>query len=68
MGEEPLSPNAFLRWLDECDLTSAQAANLLSKSLRMIKYYEAGRVPSLETRKLMTAIAEGYSPQPWPAH
>jgi hypothetical protein len=66
MGDEPTSLNGFVRWLDECDLTGAQAARLLSKSLRMIRYYEAGRVPPLETRKLMAAIWEGYKPRPWP--
>ncbi len=49
------------------ELTTEKAAELLGKSPRMVKYYEMGRVPPIDTRKLMTALWEGFQPQAWPA-
>ncbi len=59
--------NGFLRWLDVMELTTEKAAELLGKSPRMVKYYEMGRVPPIDTRKLMTALWQGFQPQAWPA-
>ena len=58
--------NGFVRWLDVMEFTTEQAAELLGKSPRMVQYYEMGRVPPVDTRKLMTAIWEGFAPRPWP--
>ena len=55
--------NVFTIWLDEMDFTSEQAAELLGKSVRMVKYYEGGRELPVDTMYLMDALAEGYRPR-----
>jgi DNA-binding transcriptional regulator YiaG len=57
----------FARWRDELGLSKRQAAALLGKTTRAIEDYEAGRyAPTYSVRALMAAIADGYTPRPWP--
>lgn len=66
--------NGFRRWLDRIAdelgvdrVSTEQAARLLGKSLTSCKAYAAGsRKPPRNVRLLMTAIAEGAKPRPWP--
>ncbi len=44
-----------------------EAALLLGKTVRAIWLYERGKVvPPLDTRMLMTVLADGLRPKPWP--
>ncbi len=61
------SKNGFERWLDQLDISREEAALLLGKIVRAIRLYERGKVvPPLDTRMLMTVIADGGRPKPWP--
>jgi hypothetical protein len=55
--------NLFEQWLDEMELTHAQAAVLLGKTERMVAYYEAGRPLPLTTLYLMEALSTGFRPR-----
>ena len=59
--------NGFERWLEKLDISRAEAALLLGKSVRAIRLYETGKiVPPRDTRMLMTVLADGVRPKPWP--
>lgn len=70
MAEE----TAFARWRRQVAITQEQAAEALGVSRSQVVNWEIGRdratgkavVPGLAVRSLMTAIAMGQAPQPWP--
>jgi len=65
---------AFKRWRKQVGLTQEQAAEALGLSRSMIVNFDAGEVrgtrepaiPSLAVRRLMTVLADGQEPKPWP--
>ena len=65
---------AFKRWRKQVGLTQEQAAETLGLSRSMIVNFDAGEVrgtgepaiPSLAVRRLMTVLADGQEPKPWP--
>jgi hypothetical protein len=57
-------PNLFTQWLDEMELSRAQAAVLLGKTERAVGYYETGERPlSLTVLYLMEALSKGFRPR-----
>jgi hypothetical protein len=66
-----IRPSLIRLWMDSMEdvlghpLTSEQAGRLLGKSARMIRYYEEGREIPKDTRLLMDALAQGYTPRAW---
>lgn len=68
---DEMRPTLFKIWMDrmedECGfpLTTDEAARLLGKSVRMIRYYEEGREIPRDTLLLMDAVLQGYKPKPW---
>jgi hypothetical protein len=61
----------FRLWLDRMEdvvghkVELAEAARLLGKSDRMIRYYDEGREIPRDTRMLMDALLQGFKPRPW---
>jgi hypothetical protein len=54
--------NVFVLWEERMDVSDVHAAQLLGKSLRMVKYYEAGHPIPQAILLLMDALQQGYRP------
>lgn len=63
---------AFAAWMAQTGLKREEAAELLGVTPKMVSYWIKGEgprgraAPLLDTRRLMTVIAEGRRPEPWP--
>jgi DNA-binding transcriptional regulator YiaG len=59
--------NEFEKWRKACGLSVNEAAELLGMTRQMVYYLEHGqRAPRVDTRRLMSVIAAGQRPEPWP--
>lgn len=64
---EVIEKNGFQLWLEEMDISRAEAALLFGKTPRALENYERGVIdPPQDLRMLMAALAEGFKPKPWP--
>ncbi|ODT23979.1 MAG: hypothetical protein ABS54_10060 [Hyphomicrobium sp. SCN 65-11] len=65
---------SFRRWRKQVGFTQDEAADALGISKSQVANFDAGKdrasgrpaTPPLAVRSLMTAIAMGQVPQPWP--
>lgn len=68
---EEIRPTLIGLWMDRMEdvtgtpITTEEAARLLGKSVRMVRYYEEGRDIPRDTLLLMDALLQGYTPKPW---
>jgi transcriptional regulator with XRE-family HTH domain len=58
--------STFENWRKSCGLSVREAADLLGMTRQMGYLLENGREPRVDTRKLMSVIAQGQRPEPWP--
>jgi hypothetical protein len=62
----------FYKWRQALGLSIDEAAEVLGKSKMMVYYLDRGHsprgecVPQFDTRCLMSVLASGQRPEPWP--
>jgi hypothetical protein len=65
-GTQQNSENDFQRWLGKLGIDRTEAS-LLGKTVRAIRLYESSKIVApLDIRMLMTVMADGLRPKPWP--
>ncbi len=73
-GKRMQTTTAFRQWRQKMQLTPTEAAVALGLSGSMITLLDGGKrydnnvpvLPRKDTRMLMTVIAQGQKPEPWP--